>query len=292
MSKRMVAHFSHEVWGIPLSIGAVCALERVVTRAVTAPVADARDSVRWQDTNIDETPWRQAQRRAWLWTVVTPTASVYAIRRSRGAPVLEELLGADYGGVIGSDRAKAYDYYPLRQRQVCWAHLRRDAQAMIDRGGPGQKVGEQLLEHAHVLFAWRRWLREGRWSQSTWQAQMGGLRRSFRQELQWGTRVRCKKTAATCRELLTKERALWTFVRMPEVEETNNSAERALRHPVQWRKTSYGTASERGSRFVESILTVLATCQQQKQNAFAYLTACCQAYFKTAMPPALIPQPG
>ena len=292
MSKRMIAHFSREVLGVELSPGAVCTLEQIVRRAVVEPMAEVRDAVQWSDTNVDETPWREAQRRAWLWTVVTPAASMYAIRRSRGAPVLEELLGEDYGGIIGSDRAKAYDCYPLRQRQVCWAHLRRDAQAMIDRGGPGRKVGEQLLEHADVLFAWRRWLREGRWSQGTWQAQMGGLRRSFRQELQWGTRVRCKKTAATCRDLLAKERALWTFVRMPEIDETNNRAERSLRHPVQWRKTSYGTQSERGSRFVESILTVLATCQQHQQNAFAYLTRCCRAYFKNTPPPALIPHPG
>lgn len=125
-----------------------------------------------------------------------------------------------------------------------------------------------------------------------WQEQMGGLRRSFRQELQWGTQVRCRKTAATCRDLLAKERALWTFVRLPEVDETNNRAERSLRHPVQWRKTSYDTASERGSRFVESMLTVLATCQLQQQNAFTYLTACCRAFFRNAVPPALIPHPG
>jgi transposase len=96
---------------------------------------------------------------------------------------------------------------------------------MIDRGGPGRKVGEQLLEHIDGLFAWRRWLREGEWSRSTWQAQIGGLRRSFHQELKWGARVRCRKTAATCRDLLAKEAALWTFVRVPEVAETNNVAE-------------------------------------------------------------------
>lgn len=292
MSKRMVAHFSQDVCGVRLSIGEVCALERLVRRAVQEPVDDVRDAVQWSDVNVDETPWREQQRRAWLWAAVTPAASIFTIRRSRGAPVLEELLGDAYGGILGSDRAKAYDCYPLRQRQICWAHLRRDAQAMIDRGGPGRHVGEQLLEHIDVLFHWRRWLREGRWSRRTWQTQMGGLRRSFRQELQWGTRVRCRKTAATCRDLLAKERALWTFVRMPEIAETNNSAERALRHPVQWRKTSYGTASERGSRFVESILTVLATCQLQQQNAFAYLTLCCRAFFSGAAPPALIPQPG
>lgn len=292
MGKRMIAHFSREVWGSPLSLGEVCALEQLVTRAVTEPVEAVRDYVRWNDTNVDETPWREENRRAWLWTVLTPKASLYAIRRSRGARVLEEVLSADYAGTIGSDRAKAYDRYPLRQRQLCWAHLRRDAQAMIDRGGPAQKVGEQLLEHIEVLFAWRRRLREGTWSRRTWQEQMGGLRRSFRQELQWGTRVRWRKTAATCRELLAKERALWTFVRIPEIDETNNRAERSLRHPVQWRKTSYGTASEQGSRFVESMLTVLATCQQHQQNTFVYLTACCRTFFSGAAPPALIPQPS
>jgi transposase len=145
---------------------------------------------------------------------------------------------------------------------------------MIDRGGPGRKIGEQFLEHADVLLAWRRWLRGGKWSRHKGQQQMRGSHRSFRQGLQWGTQVRCKKTAATCRELIAKEQALWTFVRLPEIDETNNCAERSLRHPVQWRKTSYGTARERGSRFVESILTVLSTCQQHQQYAFTYLTAC------------------
>ena len=138
------------------------------------PVAEVRESVQWSDTNVDETRWRERNRRVQLWTVVTPGASVYAIRRSRGPKVLRELLGKDYAGTIGSDRATAYDCYSLRQRQLCWSHLRRDAQAMIDRGGPGRKVGEQLLEHANVLFVWRRWLRDGKWRRRTWQQQMSG----------------------------------------------------------------------------------------------------------------------
>jgi transposase len=142
------------------------------------------------------------------------------------------------------------------------------------------------------MFHGRLWLREGKWSRRTWQEQRGGLRRSFRQELQWGTRVRCRKTAATGRELLAPERALWTFVRIPAFAETNNAVERRLRHPVQWRKTSYGTASETGSRFVESLLTVLATCQQHQRNVVTYLTACYRAFFTGAAPPFLIPNTG
>jgi len=93
MSKRMIAHFSREVWGIPFSHGEVCALEQVVRRAVQEPVDDVRESVQWSDTNVDETRWREENRRVQLWTVVTPQASVYAIRRSRGAKVLPVWYG-------------------------------------------------------------------------------------------------------------------------------------------------------------------------------------------------------
>jgi transposase len=141
---------------------------------VQEAVDDVRDSVQWRATNVDETRGREQPRRVQLGTAVTSQACVYAMRRSRGAKVLHELLGPDYAGTIGSDRAKASDCYPQRQRQVCWSHLRRDAQARIDRGGPGRKVGDQLLAHANVLFVWRRWLREGKWRRSTGQQQRSG----------------------------------------------------------------------------------------------------------------------
>jgi hypothetical protein len=87
----MVVRLSRDVWGIPLSLGEVCALEQVVRRAVQEPVDEVRESIQWSDTNVDETRWREGNRRVQLWTVVTPQASVYAIRRSRGAKVLQEL---------------------------------------------------------------------------------------------------------------------------------------------------------------------------------------------------------
>jgi transposase len=196
--------------------------------------------------------------------------------------VLRELVGDWYSGILTSDRAKVYDSYSLRRRQICWSHLLRDFQAMIDRGGPGQVIGEALLEHARVVFAWWHWVRDGTWTRSTFQSYVCAVRASFKMELEWDTQNTYPKTAATCRDLLAKEAALWTFIRIPEIAETNNTAERALRHTVQWRKTSYGTASGTGSRFVESLLTVWATCQQHQQNAFAYLTMCCRALFKNS----------
>jgi transposase len=111
-----------------------------------------------------------------------------------------------------------------------------------------------------------------------------------RDQLQAGAVCGCAKTAGVCRELLTVEPALWTFVRVEGVEPTNNAAERALRHAVMWRKTSHGTESEAGSRFVENILSVVATCRQQGQNVLEFLTNCCRASIQSAPHPCLLPE--
>jgi len=161
---------------------------------------------------------------------------------------------------------------------------------MIDRGGAGAAIGELLLEQADVLFGWWHWVRDGTWSWGTFQHYARWLRGVFREELLRGAVCACPKTAATCHELLKVEAALWTFVRVPGIDLTNNAAERALRHAVQWRKTSYGTDSVAGSQFVEHILTVVASCRQQERSVLAYLTQCCQALYAGTPPPSWLPQ--
>src|SRR5262249_51931049 len=157
------------------------------------------------DLNIDETPWQERRKRRTLWTMVTTQLSVFTITTGRGVSVLQQLVGDWYSGFLTSDRAKVYDSYALRQRQVCWSHLCRDFQAMIDRGGPGRAIGESLLEHAHVMFACWHWVRDGTWRRSTFQSSVRTLRSSFKMELEWGSQSTCPKTAATCRELLLRE---------------------------------------------------------------------------------------
>jgi len=91
-----------------------------------------------------------------------------------------------------------------------------------------------------------------------------------------------------CRELYEHRAWLWTFLEQ-EVEPTNNASERALRHAVIWRKLSFGTQSARGSRFVETMLTVIETCRQQSQDVFAYVTAAVQARGADRPAPSLLP---
>ena len=82
---------------------------------------------------------------------------------------------------------------------------------------------------------------------------------------------------------------LWTFTRYVGVAPTNNAVERALRHGVIWRKLCYGTASERGSRLVERLLTVIATSRQQGHDVFDFLSAALLASRHREVGPLLLP---
>ena len=114
-------------------------------------------------------------------------------------------------------------------------------------------------------------------------------RRRFRWLLQRGSGREDRRVAAFSKQLLKLWPALWSFLEHP-IEPTNNAAERALRHAVCWRKTSYGTDSPSGSRFVERVLTVVATCRQQGRDVLDYLTACCRAARNGTRPPSLAPE--
>jgi transposase len=290
MSKRMVETFCADVLRVPVCAGQVCASE-VETAAATDPaVQELREYVQSQPANVDETGWWQKQQRGWLWAVVTQAVTVFTIALSRAAAVAQELVDPSAGQVITTDRYKGYLWLPLRQRQVCWAHLIRDFQAMVDRASAGTPIGEELLCCAEDLFTWWYRVRDGTLSRSTFRRYVAELRPWVRSQLEAGSACACAKTAGTCRELLAVEPALWTFARIEGIEPTNNAAERALRHAVLWRKTSYGTESKAGSHFVENILTVVATCRQQGRSVLEYLTACCRASLKGTLPASLLPQ--
>lgn len=97
------------------------------------------------------------------------------------------------------------------------------------------------------------------------------------------------KTEGRCRDILKRRAALWTFGQLEGVEPTNNTAERAIRPGVLGRKGSFGTQSEAGSRFVESMLTVVTTVKQQQRNVFEYLTEACEAALCGDAAPSLLP---
>jgi transposase len=215
--------------------------------------------------------------------------TVFLARLSRARKVLDDLIGSP-PGVLTTDRYPAYDHLPVEGRQICWAHLRRDFQAMIDRRNGGSAVGEDLLVHADILLVqWRR-VRDGTLTRRGFrQSYLGWIHEEVRTLLGRGAGCGCATTAGVCRALLAVEPALYTFAAVKGVEPTNNAAERALRHAVCWRKTSNGTDSSGGSRFVERVLTVVATCRQQGRGVLEFLTTCCRADVRGGAAQTLVP---
>jgi transposase len=290
LSKRTTQQVMHELFAVPLSVGTIRQLEQATTTALAAPVEAARAYVHAQAVaHLDETSWRQGDQPAWLWVAVTMWVTVFVVRLSRGGHVARELLGKMFAGILVTDRYSAYNWYPVRWRQLCWAHLLRDFAAMRDRGGRSEAIGDALLAQAHQMFTWWHRVREDTLKRSTFRSYMTPLRREVERLLAAGSRCGVPKTEGTCRDILKRRAALWTFVQVDGVEPTNNTAERAIRPGVLWRKGSFGTQSEEGSHFVESMMTVVATLKQQKRHVFAYLTAACEAALRGATAPSLLP---
>ena len=290
LSKRTTQQVMGDIFGVSMSVGTISQSEQTTTAVVALPVEEARACVEEQAVaHVDETSWRQGGKRAWLWVGVTSMVTVFLIRLSRGGQVARELLGKSFAGILVTDRYSAYNWYPVRWRQVCWAHLLRDFEAIRGRGGPSEKVGEALLAQAHQMSTWWHRVREGTLTRATFRSSMTPLRREVERLLEAGSQCGVPATQGTCRDILKRREALWTFVQVQGVEPTNNTAERAIRPGVQWRKTSFGTQSAEGSRFVESMMTVVATLKQQQRNVLEYLTAAHEAALRDEAAPSLLP---
>lgn len=303
-SHRQIVGVLDEVFGVVISTGMVSRLRQQFTRLIQ-PVMQAVQSYVQQQPSLgmDETSFVQgnsdgqnaAQSKGWLWVMTTPLVSYFAIHLSRAQTVAQALLGPDYPGIVGSDRAGAYNYLPLAQRQVCWAHLKRDFTAMAERSGVSRELGQALLDIEHDIFATWYEFRTGTISRAGLCEQLGHWRQdmiaALREAVSFGEngKTPLDKTARTCAQILKVETALWTFAEHPGVEPTNNAAERAIRPAVLWRKVSLGSQSVAGSEFVASALTVISSLKAQNRSVLDYLTDAFDAAKRRLAVPSILP---
>ncbi len=292
VSKRSAREFVSDVLGIDFAGGSISNTEQVVSEAAAGAVAEARDFVRCAPSaHLDETGWREDKRRAWLWVAATALVSVFTIARSRGKKVALEILNEGFAGVVISDRWAAYSWLLLSQRPIGGAHVKRDFQGMVDRGGPGKQIGEALLVQLSKMFRWWARVRDGSLPRERFQRRMRKVERRIGDLLRDGEVCPDGRVSGMCAEILKVESALWTFVRTEGIEPTNNAAKRDLRRAVLWRKGCFGTDSENGSRYAERILTVTTTLRKQKRPALDFLAQSVDAAARGKPRPSLLPEP-
>lgn len=300
MGKRGVVEALLDLYGLPMSLGAVIDSQRETSEALAQPYAEAVAHAQAAPVkNADETSWTEGKgktAKAWLWTLVTAGAIVFMIQKTRATAGAIKLLlngktriGELVFGVLGTDRHGAYNFWPLALRQFCWSHLIRDFTAISERPGDAGRIGRKLLDEAARMFSWWHCVRDGTLPRDRFNKRMRALRIRVEALLLEASGLTEMRTARTCAKLLKSSEALWTFVRFEGVEPTNNSGERAVRHGVIYRKVSGGTKSETGSRFVERILTVHATLRLQRRAILPFLQDACEARIRRAAPPSLLP---
>jgi transposase len=287
-SKRRVALFLEQVLNQPCSPGWVVKLQNQATAALTPVYEELTAQLQTEPVlGIDESPTKEARLKSWLWTFVASTYTVFALRTTRAATILQELLTDTFDGVVNCDRAKMY--WNVGRPQWCWAHLKRDFQALIDHPDHQVKrLGRDLMRPTKGLFRhWSR-CRDGTVTRRSFDRLMRPIREEIDSLLLRGVFSGNLKLKGMCKPLYDHRDWLWTFLDVNGVEPTNNVSERALRPAVIWRKLSFGTQSAKGSRFVETILTVIETCHKQSRNSFQYLTVAMQAHFAAQQPPSLL----
>ena len=289
LSRRDVAELVGDLFGLPISVGGVVGCQKLGANALAPAHAQVQAQVpRAPVKYADETGWRLGNIYVCLWVVVTPAVTLFRIQAERSRAAARAVLGK-VSGLLGTDRYSAYDYWPQRKRQFCWAHLTRLFVRFTERSDPKTvAIGKALLMEKDQMFQWWYRVRDGTLSRSTFKRLMGPLKKRVFDLLDDASRrARCAKTRRTCERLLKHFGSLWTFVRHEGIEPTNNTSERAVRRPVIIRKTSFGSQSDHGCRFLERVLTVHATLRQRGRSVHEFIVDSCRAHMSGAPAPSL-----
>jgi transposase len=288
LSRREMVDFLGRLLDVPgPSLGSTEAFSQEASAALEPSYREARAEVlRSASAGVDETPWKLAGGKQWLWVATAKSATLFHLGSGRGSKELRRFLGSSFGGVINSDRWCAYQMY--ERRQLCWAHLTRNFRKLALRGGkavPFAERGEAVCKQVFRL-CWD--LLEGRLDRAQLAKKIKPVQARLRRLLREGVASSDKRVAGFCRNVLKLWLSLWTFVREP-VEPTNNAAERALRAAVLWRKSCFGSQSDSGLRYVERMLTLTATARQQQVHPLDYLTRAISALRSGTSAPTLLP---
>jgi hypothetical protein len=296
-----------DYFGVKMSLGTVNRLRKEASTALSSAVEEAKSYIQSAEmVNADETGFTQGNadgknptgKKAWLWVAVTPLITYFQVALSRSTVAAMDLLGEKFRGILTSDRYGSYNWVDEKRRQLCWAHLKREFQKISERIGASRQVGRNLMAQEKKLFRlWRR-VRDGTLSRKEFQLLVLPIRNRVQEiltetaEFEIGSREKTPwaKTVRTCRQLLKVEPALWLFVEVSDLEPTNNSAERAIRPAVLWKKTSFGSQSENGSIFVARMLTVVSSLRSQKRNVLEFIKETISANRKGNSTPSLIPR--
>lgn len=266
LSHRAVCRILRDLHGVRLSAGTIT---RILTRAadaLTETVTAIDSEIRRSPVlHVDETGWRVAGKRHWLWCASTRSLIRIQVSASRGQEACKHLIGPSPPGIIVSDRWAGYNHLPNSRRQACLSHVVRDCRAVSQCPGERAVIGTRLLAHLAVVFEhWHTHQHDA--TRDALAAALAPTINAFTNDLKALQATGPNPQASFATNLLNLGSALWTFTTTLHVDPTNNHAERSLRPLVIHRKTSYGNQTDHGRHVYETIQTVVQTLALRREN--------------------------
>ncbi len=220
---------------------------------------------------IDETSIKVQGKTFWIWIFTTVTMTLFVIRKSRHCKIVKEVLGENFNGVINCDGWETYKTYKDSNDNVllqrCWAHSKREVEAVSEK-----------YDEVKPLFKWFQDIYV-----KVCEARESGKPHYIRERLkekcekelrQWLDVTKPYKELQTIRTKIENGFEHWfTCILYPEVEPTNNRAERMLREEVVLRKITGTLRNEKGTTANEVMMSLITTWKQQNKNPFLELRA-------------------
>ena len=295
LSRSLVVDLLADVFGVRIATGTVQSCVERVGASLEKPQEELEAALREAPSvYLDETGWRQWSEKAWLWVGATLDFTLFTIHPRRGKDVVEDWFPDGYNGYVHSDRWCVYNIFDVKKRQLCWSHLGRDLQAIIDAKGTGAQLAEAIRVGEKTMF--RSWhaFKNGELDRAGLKAATDAFRDHLKDYCEGG--LAQDSDAETCdhlwrklgKSLLKLWPAVFNFLDVDGLEPTNNHAERQIRAGVIWRKLTQGTRSDFGSICAARLLSVTTTCRQRGRDALDYLTEALTAHWRGRPPPALV----
>lgn len=285
LSRRDAQRFLQTYHGVSISLGQLSELESEMAELLARPCEEIAAALRdAKQLHIDDSGWTEGirppkegetktrKRAKYLHVVATKAGAFYRILGGRGRKQAEEMLGGSEAHAM-SDRHSAYSRLAPGRHGYCWSHLLRDFEAVGERRGDAGRIGRALHEGAGRVFRALALRRDGVVTLEVAKKLLESERSHFAELLALGVESADRKLARFCKGIAKVMGKMWHFIDDPELEATNNRAERALRHAVLARKTSFGSMSEAGSRFIERMFTLRETARIQGRDALGILAA-------------------
>lgn len=247
-------------YDLKISNGEVYKTLEQLSRALGAYYEELRRKIKEAAVkHIDETGWRIDGQNSWLWIFINKEAALYSVRKHRSSKMPIRVLGAQAGRVVISDRLPVYTQLAKEMgcaQQICWAHVLRDSKDLAQHYAEARYIHRRLKQIYKRAIALEHRAADEEVKKLFRQIDLIAARSYEHWEVHKFVQSVCKKHRDN----------LFRFVNNPEIDSTNNLAERGLRHAVIIRKISNGSRSEKGAEVTTKLLSVIQTLKLHGQN--------------------------